>query len=224
MSRSAYVVLCLSLSLSRAALAAPGDDWQLMGSERGVEFYRRAVPGSHVTAFRGKGTVEAPMWKVASILLDMKRASEWVASLKESRVVRRLGLTRYIEYNHVAGPFLMKDRDFVSDVRIDVDSQAKRFALVYSPTHDASAPPTHNVRGEILAGLFQATSLDPGQRTELIAELQCDAKGFLPAWVVNFFQKSWPIQTFEGMRAQAAKPDITMPDEFTDVLELTRQF
>ena len=135
------------------------------------------MSGSHITAFKGKGTVEAPLWKVASILLDTARANEWVGSLKESRVVRRLGPARYIEYNRVGGPFIMKDRDFVSDVRIDVDPQAKMFALVYQPTVDAAAPPTHAVRGEILAGRFRARSLDTAGMTELTAEVQCDPKG-----------------------------------------------
>jgi hypothetical protein len=51
-----------------------------------------------------------------------------------------------------------------------------------------------------------------------------DPKGFIPSWIVNFFQKSWPLHTFEAIRIQAAKPDISMPDEFRDVLTPTRQF
>jgi START domain-containing protein len=216
--------LCLGLTFLSVALPVRAQDWKLIGTEQGVEFYRRELPGSHITAFKGKGTVEAPLWKVASILLDTGRANEWVSSLKESRVVRRLGPARYIEYNRVGGPFIMKDRDFVSDVRIEVDAQAKTFALVYQPTGDAAAPPTRYVRGEILAGLFHARSLETAGTTELTAEVQCDPKGIIPAWVVNFFQKSWPIQTFQGIRAQAAKEDITTPVDFADVIAPTRQF
>ena len=134
------------------------EDWTPITTERGVTIYRRTLPGSHLTAMKGTGTVDAPVWKVASILLDTRRAREWVESLKESRVLRRLAPDRYVEYNHVGGPFLMKDRDFVSDVHIIVDPGARTFALAYRPTVDAGAPATHNVRGEILSGLFQATS------------------------------------------------------------------
>jgi len=200
------------------------EDWTPITTERGVTIYRRTLPGSHLTAMKGTGTVDAPVWKVASILLDTRRAREWVESLKESRVLRRLAPDRYVEYNHVGGPFLMKDRDFVSDVHIIVDPGARTFALAYRPTDDAGAPATHNVRGEILSGLFQATSLEPDRRTELTVEVQVDPKGFIPAWIVNFFQKSWPLHTFEAIRAQAAKPDIAMPEPFMDVLTPTRQF
>jgi hypothetical protein len=98
------------------------------------------------------------------------------------------------------------------------------FALAYQPTDDPGAPVTHNVRGEILSGLFQATSLEPDKRTELTVEVQIDPKGAIPSWIVNFFQKSWPLHTFEAIRAQAAKPDIAMPEAFMDVLTPTRQF
>ena len=112
----------------------------------------------------------------------------------------------------------------MSDVTIDVDSLAKAFALLYKPTGEVSVPSAHHVRGEIVAGAFRATSLENGTRTELTAELHCDPKGSLPKWVVNFFQKNWPRNTFEAIRVQAAKPDITMPDEFADVLAPTRGF
>jgi hypothetical protein len=85
-------------------------------------------------------------------------------------------------------------------------------------------PRTHFVRGKIEYGLFEVTSLEPGRRSKLRAEIQADPKGAIPTWVVNFFQKGWPLNTFQGIRAQAAKPDIAMPPEFKDVLTPTLPF
>ena len=224
MTRARVLLLFVGATFVNVAVPVRAQDWTPISTERGVTIYRRELPGSHLTAMKGTGTVEAPVWKVASILLDTQRAREWVESLKESRVLRRLAPDRYVEYNHVSGPFLMKDRDFVSDVRITVDPQTRTFALAYKPTDDPGAPATRNVRGEILSGLFQATSLEPDKRTELTVEVQVDPKGFIPAWIINFFQKSWPLHTFAAIRTQAAKPDIAMPGAFVDVLTPTRQF
>jgi hypothetical protein len=214
------------LLTASVCLAAPAraDDWKLISRAHGIEVYRRNVPGSDVVALKGIGTIDAPLWKVASILLDTKRAPEWVDSLKESRVVRRLGVNSYIEYNHISLPFIIKDRDFVSEVRIEVDPDLKAFALVYRPTADPGVPLTHSVRGEIISGRFRAVSLEKGQRTELTAEVQCDPKGFLPVWIVNLFQRNWPLTTFKALRTQAAKADIAMPDSFRDVLAPTTEF
>jgi hypothetical protein len=203
--------------------SAHADDWKLVHEQHGIHIYRREIPGSPLVSFRGVGTIDAPLWKIASILLDTARAPEWVDSLKASRVVRRLAPNSYVEYNHLGMPFIISDREFVSEVRIDVDPAAKAFSLVYRPTQDVSLPPSHNVRGEILDGRFQAVSQASGV-TELTAELQADPKGSLPSWLVNFFQRSWPLNTFEAIRKQAVKPDITMPAEFRDVLEATRGF
>jgi hypothetical protein len=213
-----------TLLLLFVGASARADDWTLVRSEAGIEVFKRDVPGSRLTAMKGHGFIDAPLWKVAAILLDTNRAPEWVDSLRESRVVRRLDEDRYIEYNHVGGTFLTKDRDFVSQVRIDVDPTAKEFALVYAPAEDPVAPVTRYVRGEIVEGLFQARWIPASGRTELTVELQCDPKGALPSWVVNFFQRKWPVHTFEAIRVQAAKPDIRIPSEFFRVLEPTQRF
>jgi hypothetical protein len=220
----AAVVLAIVLLSSAAPRAATADDWKLTTSEHGVEVYRRTVPNTGIVAFRGIGTIDAPVWRVASILLDTRRAPEWADSLKVSRVVRRLSANAYVEYNHLAMPFIVRDREFVSDVTIEVDANTRTFALVYRPTHDTVAASPHYVRGEILAGRFEAVSIDEGRHTRFTAELQADPKGLLPAWLVNVFQRSWPVTTFEHLRAQTQKPDIVMPAEFQDVLMPTRDF
>jgi hypothetical protein len=206
------------------AWRADAEDWKLVGNQHGIEIYRRDVPGSNVVAFKGQGTIEAPLWKVASILLDTKRAPEWADSLKESRVVRRLGPNTYIEYNHLGMPFILRDREFVSEVLIEVNTEARTFALFYKPTGDGGVPVSGNVRGEITSGVFQVRSVEQGRRSVLTAEIQADPKGAIPAWIANFFQRSWPVKTFESLRSQAAKADIAMPAEFKDVLGPTPQF
>jgi hypothetical protein len=221
--RVVVLFLVLSTMLGLARVSA-GQDWTRVDVADGIEISRRTVPGSGLVAMRGVGTIDAPVWKVAAILLDPARAPEWVDSLRESRVVQRLGPAAYVEYNHFAMPFLVKDREFVSEVQIDVDPATRRVALVYHPTTEATVPRTHAVRGEIVAGRFDARSVEPGLRTELIAEVQVDPKGLLPTWLVNLFQRHWPATTFEGMRKQAARPDIHIPEDFQNVLDVTRDF
>jgi hypothetical protein len=212
--------LCTTISVS----LAHAEDWTPAGERDGIHIYRRESSEGGVVAMRGIGVVDGPLWKIASILLDTARAPEWVDNLKESRVVRRLSLDSYIEYNHVHMPFIVKDRDFVSEVHIEVHPESRTFALVYRPADDAAVPATHNVRGDIVSGRIQAVSIVPGRQTELTAEVQADPKGFLPTWIVNFFQRNWPLTTFAAIRRQAAKGDIGMPDAFRDVLEPTRGF
>jgi hypothetical protein len=59
---------------------ARAEDWTAVSTAKGVTIYRRELPGSHLTAMKGTGSVEAPVWKVASILsTPSAHASGWTA-------------------------------------------------------------------------------------------------------------------------------------------------
>ncbi|MBY0371179.1 hypothetical protein K2X33_10870 [bacterium] len=209
-----FALLCLWTS---AALAIPTPTaWEPTGAKDGIALFKKEVAGSAIIALRGQGRVEAPLWKVASILLDTKRAPEWVDSMGESRVLRRISLDSYIEYNLIKTPVILQDRDFVSHVKIDVDPAGKSFALIYSPADDKLNTWNHT-RGEIRSGRFELSATADGA-TYVDAEVHCDPMGSVPKWVVNLFQEDWPQLTFTGLRAQAAKADIRTPDNFRDVL------
>jgi hypothetical protein len=223
-SGAAGVALFVLALHAFAAGPESAGDWIPVGTDHGVSTFKREVSGSGIVAVKGEGAVDAPVWKVASVLLDTRRAAEWVDSLKESRVVRRLGPDRYIEYNHLHLPLVIKDREFVSEVRIDVDPSDHSVTLVYHPTDAGEVPPSHFVRGQIRSGSFRARPRSDGHGSDLTAEIDCDPKGALPAWLVNFFQKTWPRNTFDGIRRQVAKPDVRMPEEFQSLLERTTGF
>ncbi len=197
--------------------------WQKSGDEDGISTFYRKMPGSPLYALKGLGNIDAPLWKVASVLLDTKRAFEWVDSLEESTMLKRLNPFTYIEYNHIRTPFILKDREFVTQVEIKIDPDKKSFSLNYSPT-SLPGPKTDFVRGEIAFGIMKLTSIEGGKKSFIDGELHCDPKGSIPNWVVNLFQKNWPRNTIEGIRKQAAKKNIAIPEEFKTVIEKTTRF
>src|SRR6185312_8932030 len=118
--------------------AADSNGWEQIADKDGVKVYRRSVPGSRLKSMRGVGIVDAPVRLVALVLLDDPRATEWVDSLAESRVVRVLSPYEYIEYNHVAMPAIVRDREFITRVSLSV-SRADATAYIRSvPADDPS--------------------------------------------------------------------------------------
>jgi hypothetical protein len=214
----AFLVFSFVAANGAAASIEPAPGWKLVKKNDSLELYERDVPGSDVIAFRGEGVLDAPIAKVASVLLDDPHATEWVDSLEESKVLRKINSNEFIEYNHFGTPFIMKDRDFVTDVKIEVDPKARTVAMRYKSVDDASSPQTSYVRGALLDSLFLMTSLEDGKKTSLRAEIHCDPKGSVPKWIVNMFQRSWPADTFEGIRKQLKKPGLGVPQEFADVI------
>jgi hypothetical protein len=182
--------------------------WEKIGDSDGIIAYRREVPGSPLIAVKGEGIVNASIIRVASVLVDTTRATEWIDRLVDSRVVREVSETETVHYDHIGTPIVMKDRDFVTRAKLEFDRPTKRVTVNMRSTTDPLAPPTDYVRGEIMQSYFILTSIEHGTKTHISVEVHADPKGSVAKWIVNMFQKSWPHNTISRLRAQCAKPDI----------------
>ncbi len=182
--------------------------WKKSSNSNGLTLYWSKVEGSEIIAFRGEGIVDAPIEKVASIIIDTTRGTEWIDSLLESRVVRNISPTEFIEYDHVGTPILMANRDFVSHVTVEADPKTKRVVVSYEPAEDSLAPILKKYVRGIMICEFRMVPMSLAEETYVEAEIHCDPKGSVAKWLVNFFQQGWPQTTFERLRKQAQKPDI----------------
>jgi hypothetical protein len=209
-----FVSLCATSALADpdqpSAVRVHGRDrsWVPTSAEDGISAWKREVPGSDVIALRGEGTVNAPIVRVASVLLDYTRAPEWIDSLEEVRVLRMLGPLEFIEYDRVGTPpIIMKDRDFVCHGKLALDVQAQSLVMTIEPVKHPKVPVTDCIRGE-LRGYWNLRAIDGGKKTFVIAEMHGDPRGSVAKWIVNLFQKGWARNTLESLRAQVAKPNI----------------
>lgn len=215
------LLTCLFAAPSASGDAAAPPAWEKFDESDGIAVYRRDVPGSRIVALRGEGVVDAPLLRVASVIVDSKRATEWIDSLAEARTLRHVSETEYIEWDHIATPFVLKDRDFVFDAKLEFKPGKKQVLLNYHSVNDPAAPKTDYVRGQFIYGTFALTSIDGGKRTRVLAEVLCDPKGSVAKWIVNLFQKSWPHNTVVALRNQVKKADIK--DDARLAAELARQ-
>jgi START domain len=218
-------LVALSIVLAQLALASTssaddaGGGWKTTRVENGITVSRKEVLGSPCVAFRGEGDVDAPLLVVGSVLVDIARAHEWVDSLAEARILRRVSDTEYVTYSHVKTPVTMTDREFVNDVTIRVDPTTRALSVHMRATIDAAAPKTSFVRGDLTGSSFTLTSIDRGTKTHVVAEIRCDPKGSVAGWIVNFFQRNWGFKTITSLRRQASKKDISIHPKLKSVLD-----
>ena len=217
---SVFILLFAFLNVSVAS-DAPAEWAQTAQTKDGITVFRKDIPGSDVLAFKGEGIVDAPLQLIASVIFDFTRGTEWVKNLKESRVLRWENKSVFIEYDHVGTPFVMKDRDFVSRVTTEIDTAHRSLTIEYKTADDPSAPKTSFVRGDMIHATFVLTALGTGknQRTHVAADIHCDPKGAIPKWIVNFFQKDWPVDTFRNLRKQVVKSDVKVDPRFANLFE-----
>jgi hypothetical protein len=206
--RSSALSLLLTVVVWALPHEAAADAWTKIDDSDGIAIYRRDIPGSDLIAVRGEGVIAAPLVRVASVAFDTTRSPEWIDSLAEARVVRRISDTEFIEYDHVKMPVLIKDRDFVTLNHIEYDPARKALTIRLHATTDPAAPTTSHVRGQVISSTFVLTATADGKGTRVSGDIHCDPRGALPTWLVNMVQKDWPRATFKGLRAQVAKPNI----------------
>lgn len=207
-------LLALAIFWSANRVEAESLDWKLISDSKDTQVFSREVPGTRLVAFKGIGIVHAPIAKVANVLLDEKRAREWVYLLREMQILKRISEREFIIYTWSSSPFFMvKDRDFVTHAKLDVDPVTHSVTLRCQSTESDAAPPVAGrVRADVVESSFKLVQVDNGESTggttQVTVELLADPKGAIPKWMVNWAQRSWPVKSMERLRTQAAKPDV----------------
>ncbi len=202
-------------------LASPGhaSEWRaVLDTSDGIQIFKKEATDSGLIEFRGVGVVEAPLPVVATIIFDTDRRLQWIKGLVESKIIRWEGRDHFIEYDHIDMPTFFTDRDFVSKVRIRSDQSRREVVFQFYPADDPSAPRTDYLRGEVINMTFALRSVDHDTRTRVDAEFLCDPKGWIPAWLVNFFLKDWPKTTFRNLRKEVLQSGIMVDPRFSELL------
>lgn len=191
--------------------ASGGVTWDLNGDEDGIETFTGSVAGSDFFAFRGAGAVDAPIAKVANVLIDTTRHPEWVPNFGGIRILEDVSKEEKVIYRHVLTPAVIDDRDFVLKVHVHTDEESGHLLVDIKSTKHPKAPPTEDkVRGVIHKNSgYRLWPIDGGRRTMVVFTIHVDPRGDVPAWIVNTFQDGHPRNTIKNIRAQAAKADVT---------------
>ena len=213
--------LCIALIALSAQLSHASEWYSVDKTTDGIQVFRKEVGDSGLVAFRGIGVVEAPLPLVATVIFNTDRRREWIDGLVDSRILRWRDEENFDEYDHIGLPFFIKDRDFVSKVKMSFDLSKKEMVFHYQPSNEPSAPRTDYIRGELIHATFILSSMDNDKKTRVDAEFLCDPKGWIPKWLVNFFLNDWPTTTFRNLRKEVLK-DLSVDMRFSQLLERGR--
>jgi rhodanese-related sulfurtransferase len=195
-------------------------EWIKTGEEAGVVIYKRDLPGSDVVAIRGEAVIEESMSRIVGVLENIERGKEWMADIVESYNIEKHTETDRWEYNRTKTPWPLQDRDFVIHTRTRFTKDPEPRLIIEMTSGQNRKKPVLSgvVRGELLDSRFILKFID-AKKTHLTCEIQADPKGVIPKWVVNLFQRHWPLATIRGLRKQLQKPDIVENQNLARLLE-----
>lgn len=202
MSRGAL----LAAALAFAPGVAVAGDWEHIYEDEGIEVWKKEIAGSDFVAFRGRGVVRAPIQKVAAVIRDADRETEWMENCVDARTVRFLSAKDAIVYHRTGSPVpFISDRDVVLKTVTKVVPAERTIWVTFDHVEDPAVPPKDGVvRMPVLSGHWRLRQLDAWS-TELEYQVQADPGGALPAWLVNLVSRKLPFHTVRRMRSQVAK-------------------
>ncbi|MDF1666178.1 MAG: START domain-containing protein [Planctomycetota bacterium] len=202
-----FKTLVISLLFSAFCDAALAQNrWQKIKEESGVSVYSKAFPGTKIIGFKGIIDIAAPPRKLLHVLMDSKRKGEWVNGLTKSVVLEAVSKHEVIVYESFSLSSLVSDRDIVFRGKVTYNPATGWIRYRNQSESHPKAPPTIGVRAFIFKCDITLIPLNGGTKTRVILETLGDPKGWIPTWLVNKTQKSWPYETLTGLRTQVKKP------------------
>jgi hypothetical protein len=189
------------------AEAPKAGPWEALFEDEGIAVWRREVPGTSLVEFRGRGLVEAPLFRVLSVIRDDSRKPEWMKSCVGAQTIQFKGKGRAVVYNRTGSPaFFISDRDVVLDAKTVVHSGQRLVHIPFSNTEHPRMPPIDGVvRMPKLEGHWKLRQKGPTS-IEVEYQVRADPGGSLPKWLVNWVNQKLPFHTIANLRLQVNKP------------------
>jgi hypothetical protein len=206
MKRSLRDIALMAIVCAAAPAIGAEPAWEVIKQSDGIVVDRRAVEGSSLKEFRGRGVVYAPVAAILAVFSDVDRATEWMDSCNGSRVVADVSDVEKIVYNRTHAPWPVSDRDAVLRNVARFDEAERSVRLEFSSIERADAPPVKGVvRMPFLRGHWYLWPAADGNSTRVEYQVHANPGGRLPDWLVNYVSRDLPWRTINSLRAQVKR-------------------
>jgi len=203
------LIFLFSLSLS---VQTNESDWVKHTSEKNFNVYTRKVSDSDIVGIRIEGKVKAPIESILSNMRLVEGSEKWTPAVRKKVTIKNISDLEAITYTLNVMPWPLWDREIVLHNILKLDKK-KKLLFVQSTSVHKDYPNYPKTKGTILADIrYSNMGFRPLSANETFIELTAliDPKGSIPSWMVNFYQKKWPIKFLRAIekRANLYKPPV----------------
>lgn len=181
------------------------DNWQLRVNKNGIQAYSAEYPGSKIKAIKVVAEFDATPQQIASRVMDIGTATEWVSHLKTTYVMNRVSAHELYYYAEISLPWPVSNRDFVAHLTMREDTLTG--AIVIDGPVVANMIPEKKgvVRINNSTGRWVIT---PNGNNHVRVEyaVHVDPAGEIPTWLINIVSTATPTQIFEKLRLLLKQP------------------
>ena len=168
-------------------------DWKETKKEEDITVYLRNVSHSKFKEVKCVTKVKSNLTGIVALMLDEKAATEWIYKIEKSELLEKLNETAYVYYSVFDVPG--KNRDVIALTKIEQDAGSKVVTIKTESWHDYNPAAKGLIRVEVVKGSTTLIPLGNGE-VEIIQKMHTEPGGWVPAWIVNMFLDSGPIETF----------------------------
>lgn len=186
------------LSVFSLVSVAKNGDWELEKNESGIKVYTRTIEGEDIREFKATVLLDAPVKKVADIILDINSYASWYPQISEAKIIKKINSNEYYVYNVLDLPWPTSDRDGVSKMNITI-TEAETLIKMVAINGVKPKNPDY-VRITKSYGFWKFTK--QGTKTSLHFQYFANPGGSVPDWIINMFIVDNPFETLQILRTK----------------------
>lgn len=200
-----FMLLFISLPV-----LAKGDGWKKALSKKGITVYTKASKGSSIQSLKAVGDIDASIYKITTILRDVKSATKWVPNLKKRKYIENISDTEATLYEVSIMPWPLVNRDTATHYKLTLTEDKRSALLKFSAISNKIKKKVSGlIRAKIKFGEILFTPL--GEKTRVEMTILVDPKGAIPSWAVNWVNVSMPYDFLHSLNKFAAKSPLETP-------------
>ncbi len=165
-----------------------GDEgWKLAKDKKGIKVYLRKTSLSPVRIFRGVAEFDVEFDRLVSLVWDGSRYTDWILLCDGTELLEEVSDTEQYLYTVNKPIWPVKKRDNVYHRKIFQDPETLAVTLQMCGVDGYLPEKKGYVRIPLLVGYAKVTPLSNG-KVELIYEVLVDVGGWIPKWVIDYYQ------------------------------------
>ncbi|WP_214071734.1 START domain-containing protein [Mucilaginibacter sp. dw_454] len=179
-------------------------EWSFKTESSGIKVYVDNKSGMKVKPIKVECTFDAMPVQLAAVLMDIKNYPDWVYKMKSATIIKQTSPTDLSYYAEIDMPWPTTDRDFAAHIYA-VEDPATKVITVNAPSVADLVPEKKElVRVKKSNGKWVLTP-DGKDKTKVTYYLTLEPDGGAPAWIINLFVSSGPMQSFKMLKSQVEK-------------------
>lgn len=179
---------------------------------QGYTLYTRDEKNSDIVGIRIEGVLKAEIASILANLRQVEGSEDWTPALLKKKTIKNISDLEAVTYSLNHMPWPLWNRELILHNQLHLDRERKLLYVISKSVHD-DFPHYPRKKETVMADLrYSNVGFRPVGADKTFVQLTAfvDPKGGIPSWMINFYQKKWPIKYLKKIerRASRTKPKL----------------